>query len=553
METSGKINSDPVREKLHFIHLPLFAEYILKNKLEDFVRVQLRLAISKEVPLLKLFDLSKYTEEQLVQMSVPGYTEFLNYAINNKLDDQIERSMQKWVTNQLPNITSDQLVVDDLTLSTYLRKNGFYEFIPDYTSDVKITIELVKEIEEYSLAAQSKGFQTYISISQEKLSDVNAQLTKHKEKLLEAQEIANIGSFEWDLTSNGNSDYSPQMYRIFEMERTTNLDDFFTFVHPEDKVKLALAIDKALHDQGDYDCEYRYIVNGKQKIIWSRGKLIKKDGKPFLLRGTIMDITDRHYILQDLARLNHSLDQKNKELKRSNEELTSFSYAASHDLQEPLRKVKTFSSILMEKEYKNLSEDGKMYLDKIDSSTMRMQKLIQDLLAFSRTQTNIDSKQKTNLNTIIDHISHSYEDMISDKRLIIKSGNLPELFAVPFLLQQLFENVIGNSIKYRKQSEQAIVEISSEIVKASELNKPDNTYDFHRISVKDNGIGFKNEYAEKIFEIFHRLHGKAEYSGTGIGLAICKKIVENHDGFITAEGEPGVGATFRIYFPILQS
>ncbi len=251
-----------------------------------------------------------------------------------------------------------------------------------------------------------------------------------------------------------------------------------------------------------------------------------------------------------LAELNMSLEQKNIALERSNKELTSFSYVASHDLQEPLRKIKTFSNLLLEKE-RNLSDEGKECFDRIITSAGRMQKLIDDLLSFSRTQIYENTLKVVDLNLILADIKTLHHEAIKENRLVINSQKLPVINAVPFQIQQLFENIISNSIKYCKIGEKTEVKITSEIVKDQQrlVFNSGKIRNYHKISITDNGIGFDQKYSEKIFEIFQRLHGKNEYSGTGIGLSICKKIVENHKGFISAYSEINKGATFEIYLP----
>ncbi|MDP1801210.1 MAG: PAS domain-containing protein, partial [Bacteroidota bacterium] len=310
MRNSEKITNI---KKLQFKLLPVFADYLLKNKLREFTEKQLDMMFEVDVPILKYYDLSIYTKEQLIELSLPSYKDFLNAAINNTLQEFIDEAVKKWVTNQLPNITRDQLVVNDITLATYVRKKAFLLFIPAYTSDVNTAIELIKEIDDYTHETISISFETYLNINNEKLIDINETLKKHETDLLEAQEIASFGSFEWSL-DGGNSSYTPQVFKIFEMEGSSNLQDFLGFVHPGDRQKLQDAINKAIKGEEDYECEYRYQKNGREKILWSKGIVTFKDNKPFVMKGTVMDITERHYILQRLER--------NEELYKQAQKLT---------------------------------------------------------------------------------------------------------------------------------------------------------------------------------------------------------------------------------------
>jgi PAS domain S-box-containing protein len=672
--------------ELQFEHLPAFAEFLLKNKVREFSKVQLDLMFDVNLPILKKYDLSIYTKEQLIDLSLPSYTDFLTAAIENRLSQFIDKSIKTWETNQLPEITRDQLVVEDIILATYVRKSGLSKFIPAFTMDVEKAMNLVKEIDDYSLLANSKAFHAYIRIHHEQIDEINKTLRAHESELLSAQEIAGLGSFEWDLTGGGKSKYTPQVYRIFEMEKTSTLPEFMEFVHPADREKLRKTLHEAIHEGKEYQCEYRYNRNGKEKVLWSKGVVTFEDSKPVNMKGTVMDITDRYFILKRLERneelykqaqklthignwtvdlatgkiefseelrriygieageevtfellltivhpedkeivlkklddsiknregheldfriirrqegdtrfirriaevhtdeenkpykvvgtgqditkevslakelrereaaleeLNLSLEQKNIALERTNKELTSFSYVASHDLQEPIRKIRTFSNLILEKE-PDLSEEGKDCFNRIITSAGRMQKLIDDLLSFSRTQVYENVQMAVDLNQVFSEINSFYRESIIEGRVAISYDRLPVIHAIPFQIQQLMENIIGNSIKYSRPDKKTEVRIHSEQVDAKQLpwfSLKENNRKYYRISIADNGIGFDQKYSEKIFEIFQRLHGKSEYSGTGIGLSICKKIVENHRGHISARGVQDEGAVFEIYFP----
>lgn len=266
------------------------------------------------------------------------------------------------------------------------------------------------------------------------------------------------------------------------------------------------------------------------------------------------DLTDKKKAEEKLLNASLKLEQKNKELQRINEELSSFAYISSHDLQEPLRKIQTFSDRVLELEYDNLSEKGKDYFKRMQAGASRMQKLIRDILAYSRTTTADKKLEITNLNDIVAQSKVELEVLIMERKAVIDSSLLPTMKVIPFQLQQLFNNLLNNALKFSKADVPPYIEIRSQMVEADSL--PDSSRlafkTYCHISVSDNGIGFEPEYDKKIFEVFQRLHGRGEYGGTGIGLAICKKIVENHDGLIRAEGIPGKGATFHIYLPIVD-
>ena len=244
------------------------------------------------------------------------------------------------------------------------------------------------------------------------------------------------------------------------------------------------------------------------------------------------------------------------ELKRSNNELEQFAFVASHDLQEPLRKILTFGDRLKMTTLENLNENSKVYIDKMLAAAGRMSKLINDLLSFSRLTRLKDSFERTDLNKIFADVLNDLELSIQNKKAIICADEFPVVVGVPSQLYQLFFNLIGNALKFSRND--IIPEIS---LKVENLNvrkervssgKSGSVESYVRITISDNGIGFENQYAERIFEIFQRLNGRTEFEGTGIGLAICKRIVTNHHGNIYAKGEPNAGSVFVIELPLTQ-
>ena len=234
-----------------------------------------------------------------------------------------------------------------------------------------------------------------------------------------------------------------------------------------------------------------------------------------------------------------------------NKEMEAFTYVSSHDLQEPLRKIQTFADRILQKEIHNLSDNGKAMFKRMQVASLRMQTLIQDLLAFSRLSTTEREFENTNLSVIIDDVKNDLADTIDEKHATIETTEICDVYIIPFQFRQLMYNLICNALKFSKPDTPPHIKISCQTIQDSKpcipKLRPDKEYCL--ISITDNGIGFEKEFNEKIFEVFQRLHGKAEYAGTGIGLAIVKKIVENHNGIITATSELDKGATFDIYIP----
>jgi PAS domain S-box-containing protein len=263
------------------------------------------------------------------------------------------------------------------------------------------------------------------------------------------------------------------------------------------------------------------------------------------------DLTEKKNADDRLKKNASDLEQKNEDLRKMNKELESFAYISSHDLQEPLRKIQTFATLLSKKEAGNLTEDGKDYFKRMQRAAERMQILIDDLLAYSRTNTSERKFENTHLNKIVDEVKADLKEELQQKHATIETHEMCEVSIIPFQFRQLLHNLISNSLKFSIPGKPPHIKIESKIengINFRNARLSDKTKYCH-ISISDNGIGFEQHYSEKIFELFQRLHGKAEYNGTGIGLAIVKKIVENHGGIISAKGQLNKGATFDIYFP----
>lgn len=247
-----------------------------------------------------------------------------------------------------------------------------------------------------------------------------------------------------------------------------------------------------------------------------------------------------------------AIEKHAAELKNKNMELDAFTYISSHDLQEPLRKIQTFANVILTNEYPNLSADGKLKFDRILYSTTRMRELINSLLTFSRTNITDRKFESTDLNSILSDVKEALRENIQEKKVLIETDFSGKIDVIPFQFVQLMENLLSNAIKFAKKDTPLQITIKSLIADGATLEnqKLVPQLKYCHISFEDNGIGFESQHNEKIFGVFQRLHGRDSYEGTGIGLAIVKKIVENHNGFITASGAPMEGVKFNIYIPV---
>ncbi|GAL90163.1 phytochrome two-component sensor histidine kinase [Jejuia pallidilutea] len=379
-----------------------------------------------------------------------------------------------------------------------------------------------------------------------KLKQSNDNLKFQNTFLEDAEVLGKMGSFRVN-TTNNSSEISDNIYRMLDCkphEFAPTPKAYFTFVHPDDLSNFKKNINKILVSKTFKPFRCRIITkNETVKYFKFTGHFDTYNEDEYLF-GLIQDVTDD-------IKAEAFLKLKNRELTRSNAELESFNRVASHDLQEPLRKLQLFVSRIEDREGDQLSEKGTVYFGKIKNAVTRMQALISNLLTYSRIDSTKKDFEKVNLNQTLDKVKDDLADRIKEANAFIIADKLPKIKGVVFQVEQLFTNILSNALKYKSTNKAPKVQIVYKKVSASELPKHiiKESKKYHRISFIDNGIGFDSKHSKKIFEVFQRLHQKTEYSGTGIGLAICEKIVENHNGYIFAKGEVGVGSEFVVYFP----
>jgi PAS domain S-box-containing protein len=661
-------------EKFNFELLPDFAAFVLAHKLEEYSKHSLKFAREEDLPLLK--SLSKYSDEELQQIGMQSAAEFLTSLAENKIYLHIELNVQKWLENQIEYIDQFDVAAEDITLLAFIRRKTLSCFVSDYTSDHNKKKKILTELDQYTTHEQLVSTKTFIKIQQDHISKVNEDLKFQEQLLLEAQEISEMGSYFVDYLNDANSYSTAQLYKITGLSTSRKSDEFFEYIHEEDKKYVEEQWLKAFNYGGAFDYIFRYVKDGDEKWLHSKGVVVIEDGirknfsgtlrdvtkerhlltrlirseelhkeaqqlthlgnwtweigtneiiwsdemyriyglepqsevitferfsslihpedretrireimrsletgifndyivrvinpdgavkvlqghgkmetdvngNPLKVYGTCQDITREHKLNSELVLLNSSLSDKNQELTTINKELESFNYIASHDLQEPLRKIRIYAGRLLDSET-SLSESGVNAVNKVLTSASRMQRLIADLIEFSQISSPSEASEVVSLNHIIDDVKVNFNEQIESGSAIISADELPVAKVIRFQFAQLLNNIIGNALKYRIEDGIAEVKITGKTVSIDDPSVSQVKKDFYKISISDNGIGFDPEQKDKIFDLFKRLHANEKYSGTGIGLAICKKIISNHHGFITAESEKGKGATFNIFLP----
>ena len=397
--------------------------------------------------------------------------------------------------------------------------------------------------------------------------DVTEQ-TLARQKIEEAEvalrgaiELAQLGSWAFEVDSNQFT-YSNRVKNWFGFPGDSVAPDkAFVAVHEADRARVEAAINSALQPGSDgiYDVEYALDEphSGRELIMHAQGRTtFDAQGQPVKITGTIQDVTQDRRLQQELERQvaerTRQLQASVCDLERSNQNLQQFAYVASHDLQEPLRKIQSFGT-LISTQYADQLGDGNDLVDRMKAAANRMSILIEDLLTFSRISTRQEATSPVSLTTVITNALLDLDLRIQETGAVVEVASLPTVQGDASQLVQLFQNLLSNALKFTRPTTRPHVRVSMQTVPAdalpSTVRPAREAALYHRIDVTDNGIGFDEKYADRIFQVFQRLHGRGQFAGTGIGLAICEKIVANHGGAIAIASQPGQGATFSVYLP----
>ncbi len=509
-----------------------FAKYLRESRLKDYTVYYLDLLMEADIPLVKLAIEKGLIKDLRDEASVSTTMERQAKSLLSIEDDTIipnaRISMKLWEEDKLPGISKNDILPADLVLVYGIQKKSMFHFLPGYTHDVNETLGIVQEVEDLHTNLQNEAVQMLFKIQK-----------STQEQLIESQGhfsllVQNVKDYAiFFISTNGNiQSWNEGAQRMEGYSKDEILGKRISIFYTENDIlagvpdnNLKMALEKGHHE--------------------TQGWRIRKDGSLFWVEAVYTalynskgEITGFSKIARDITDIRNArveLENKAKELERSNSELEQFAYVASHDLQEPLRTISSYVQLIAERYKDKLDKDANDFIDFAVDGSIRMRQLINSLLEYSRVN-KIKPLQWVEPIEVIEDVLQDMKDQIVESGAVIKYNQLPKIYADPILIGQLFQNLIGNAIKFR-DGENPKIQIEGKKEGGEIL-----------FSVKDNGIGIKSEYDDKIFVIFQRLNSREKYPGTGIGLSICKKIVERHGGKIWVESEPGKGATF--YFTI---
>lgn len=535
-----------------FLFTRVLDELEKRRKAEDELRINVQ-ALRKEV----------------------GIREFTQETLRNVIDNSLDGIMAFRAVRDKHNTILDfeWILANAVSLATlYGNKRSLLgkrllEMTPEAKTDG--LFEMYKEVVDSGIPSQVErqytidSTNTWYNITAVKLedgfvvtfSDVTGQkmqrtLIEEREVLLkDAEQVANMGSWRW-IKKSDELIWSDGMYRILGKSPDGYTPSWFSFtdnVHPEDRPAMRNFLSELKGTPKASRLEYRIEVDDNIRYLAMVLKPPHENGAmQSNVLGTVVDITERKLY-------ENQLKQYTSELKRSNEDLEQFAYVASHDLQEPLRKIRAFGDLANKNHAKGESVRVD-YIQRMQSAAGRMQVLIEDLLLFSRVSRSANQFDHIPMKALMDEVLDDINEQIRREQATVEVGPLPDIMGDHTQIRRLFQNLISNAIKFHSPDQRSVVQITGRIMRHSEIFNEYKVAVTQRewacFIVKDNGIGFDEKYADRIFNIFQRLHGRNEYEGTGIGLSICRKIVSNHQGQIFAKSQENVGSEFVVILPV---
>jgi len=491
-------------------------------------------SLKKQLPLLMTHDLfKKYVE---VVNGESNYHGFFRVKEENKWYEVTVVKMMDGFVATFTNITERKQAEEKL-------RSNYMELVSARETLRKLNAELEDKVVERTRA---------LALSEERFRLVSR--------------VTNDALWDWDFVNNivWWSDTFFNRFCQGNPGQPPDRNGWLLKVHPDDRAATEDSIYAAINShQTQWTHEYRfYKEDGSYAHVLDRAYILHdSNGTPYRMLGSMLDITELKEASEEIARAKQVLEEKvaertsqlqhlNEALETSNHELQQFASIASHDLQEPLRKVHMFATAIRERYDGQMPEDIRIYFSKIVRSTDRMRALIIDILNFSRLSAEVSFFKRTDLTVVFAEIVDDFEVSIREKKAEITASRLPEIDVLPGQFRQVLHNLISNALKFTRPNVPPVIRLEAECIRSKDFNsEPDPNGDYYRFSLTDNGIGFEEKFAEDVFKLFQRLHSKDRFEGTGIGLAITKKIIERHNGIITVHSKEGQGTTFEWILP----
>jgi two-component system CheB/CheR fusion protein len=445
--------------------------------------------------------------------------------------------------------------------------DGIVITFADITSKKRSEQKLRKNYNE--LIAVKDNLKKSNELLESKVQERTKELTASEERFRLVASATNDALYDWDFM-NDHVWLSDAFFKLFGYEDRsafTRRSTLFDLLHPEERKEVTSTLSEAINTgQKQWSKSYRFRkANGEYSYILDRGYILQDEfGTPYRMLGSMFDVTELKIAEHKLSTMNEQLEHKvmertqeleqiNSALEVSNTDLQQFASVASHDLQEPLRKIQMFAKLLQDEFEESQKNSSLHYVHKIINCSNRMRSLITDVLNYSRLSAADSRFEAVDLRELIQGILDDFELLIKEKHAKIHIGEMPVIEVIPGLIRQVFQNLISNALKFSKPNLTPEIHIRAKgLAKRSFMSMPMENAPFYAIHIQDNGIGFDPQFSQNIFNIFQRLHSKDKYEGTGIGLAITKKIVEKHSGLIRADSRENEGASFTIILPSKQ-
>jgi PAS domain S-box-containing protein len=507
-------------------------ELILQN--DELCRVQAELEAARK----RYADLYHFAPAGYCTLDGKGRILEANQTLAELLGVELEKLLQQNLTEYVEHADQDEF---------YLHRQRVYADHPPQVDVIRMVRQGGDSIFVRLESVRAHDEETRLSVM---LSDISEQKRAEdgnraiEERLKLATEAGNIGIWEWDFVQ-GELSWDTRCKAIFglPLEMVMNLPVFLNAIHPDDRDIMERLVPDKLVAAKIYESEYRVIwPDGSQHWVLDIGQgSFDETGKPTRMTGIVMDITRQK--LQEKKLIDNAA-----ELEKLNREIQDFAFIASHDMQEPLRKIRTFGSLLLQgKTGRQIADDEQDYLIRMDNAAVRLQMMLEGLLAYSRITTKAQPYARVNLSQIVSEVRAGLELRLHQTKGEVELGELPEVEADPHQMRLLFHSLIDNALKFTRPG--VVPQVKVTAIPAS-LNG-DNPQTI-QVLVEDNGIGLDMAHAGQLFQPFHRLVGRSAYDGAGIGLAIARKIVERHAGQITVQSTPGQGSTFIVTLPVKQ-